>query len=90
VSMSTGSPAASSSTREALLLADEHGLTSIGFPAISTGVFGYPVEEAADVAIDAIRETAPSLEHVRRVRFVLFSPSDLEIHERALAASTPS
>jgi O-acetyl-ADP-ribose deacetylase len=76
--------------REALRLADAHGLTSIAFPAISTGVFGYPIDEAAEVAIDAIWEPAPSLKHVRRVRFVLFSRSDLAVFEDALAASTPS
>lgn len=70
--------------RNALTLADEQELGSIAFPAISTGVFGYPVEEAARVAVAAIRETAPELRHVRRVRLVLFSEQDLEAFRAAL------
>ncbi len=71
--------------RNALRLADDYKLKSIGFPAISTGVFGYPVEEAAEVALRAVAETAPSLKHVQTVRFVLFSDKDLAVHEAALA-----
>jgi O-acetyl-ADP-ribose deacetylase (regulator of RNase III) len=71
--------------RNALRLADENGLQSIGFPAISTGIFGYPVEEAAQVACRVIAETAPTLKHVQTVRFVLFSEKDLAVHQEALA-----
>ena len=70
--------------RNALQLADENELQSIGFPAISTGIFGYPVEEAAAVACRTIAETAPALKHVRTVRFVLFSEGDLAVHREAL------
>lgn len=72
--------------RNALRLADEHGITSIAFPAISTGVFGYPVEEAARVAIGTVLDEAPGLQNVRLIRFVLFGEQDLEVHERILAA----
>lgn len=72
--------------RRALRLADENGLRSIGFPAISTGIFGYPVEAAAEVACRTVAETAPSLKHVRTIRFVLFSERDLAVHREALAA----
>jgi len=71
--------------RNALQLADEKGLQSIGFPAISTGIFGYPVEEAAAVACRSVAESAPSLKHLQRVRFVLFSEKDLAVHQEALA-----
>ncbi len=71
--------------RNSLALAEENGIASIAFPAISTGIFGYPVEEAAGVALGTIREEANSLEHVRLVRFVLHSASDLEAHERVLS-----
>ncbi len=71
--------------RNALRLADEKGLKSVGFPAISTGIFGYPVKEAAAVACRAVAETAPALKHVRTVRFVLFSVGDLALHWGALA-----
>ncbi|MEN2995438.1 MAG: macro domain-containing protein [Acetomicrobium sp.] len=45
--------------RNALKLADEHEIDSIAFPAISTGVFGYPVQEAAEVALRTVKETIP-------------------------------
>lgn len=72
--------------RNSLALADEHAIDSVAFPAISTGVFGYPVEEAAEVALRTVLEEAEKLENVRLVRFVLFGERDLEVHERTLAA----
>jgi O-acetyl-ADP-ribose deacetylase (regulator of RNase III) len=79
----------SSCYRNALSLAEENGVRSIAFPAISTGVFGYPVGEAADVAIRTVREETDRLRTVRLVRFVLFSEGDLLAHERALAGALP-
>lgn len=73
--------------RNALALADESGASSIAFPAISTGVFGYPLDEAAGVALRAVREEAGKLRNVRLVRFVLFGEEDLKAHEEALAAN---
>ncbi|CAN5542609.1 macro domain-containing protein [soil metagenome] len=75
--------------RNALDLAEENGASSVAFPAISTGIFGYPVEEAAGVALRAVRDEAGSLRTVRLVRFVLFSKRDLEAHEWALAEVLP-
>jgi O-acetyl-ADP-ribose deacetylase len=66
--------------RTALRLADERALTSIGFPALSTGVFGYPMRPAAEVALSTVHETAPELEHVRLARFVLFDAEALGVH----------
>jgi O-acetyl-ADP-ribose deacetylase len=71
--------------RNALKLAEEHSIPSIAFPAISTGVFGYPVEEAARVAISTILAEAPGLSSVKLIRFVLFSKMDLEVCERLLS-----
>ncbi|MGH3146865.1 MAG: macro domain-containing protein, partial [Rubrobacter sp.] len=71
--------------RNALALAEEHGIDSVAFPAISTGIFGYPIEAAAEVALGAVRQEAQRLERVRLVRFVLHSASDLEVHERVLS-----
>jgi O-acetyl-ADP-ribose deacetylase (regulator of RNase III) len=68
--------------RDALRLADEHEIVSVAFPALSTGAFGYPMEEAAHVAFQAVRETLPELDHVRTVRFVLYDADALDLHER--------
>ena len=74
--------------RNSLALAEERGIGSVAFPAISTGIFGYPVEEAARVALGAVRAEAESLRRVRLVRFVLHSESDLEVHEGVLSGLT--
>src|SRR5215207_8308100 len=71
--------------RNSLALAEERGIGSIAFPAISTGIFGYPVEAAAEVALGALREEVDNLERVRLIRLVLHSPSDLEAHEKVLS-----
>jgi O-acetyl-ADP-ribose deacetylase len=68
--------------RRALELAAEHGCTSVAFPAISTGVYGYPVELAAPVAVAAVRETLRP--RVELVRFVLFGDQALAAFTRAL------
>ncbi len=70
--------------RNALRLAEEHGLTSVAFPAISTGAFGYPMREAAEVALRTVAELAPTLRSVRRIRFVLRGEAALRAHEEAL------
>lgn len=68
--------------RNALKLAEENGIESIAFPAISTGVFGYPVQQAAEVAFRAIREKITGLQKIKLIRFVLYSDKDLDVHER--------
>lgn len=69
--------------RESILLADERGLTSLSFPAISTGAFGYPVSEAAHVAISAAVDALRSTKFLKLCRFVLFDSDDLRTFERA-------
>src|SRR5579884_656477 len=69
----------------ALDLAERHQIDSIAFPAISTGIFGYPIDAAAEVAFRAIREKILQLRSVKRVRFVLFTEKDRAIHEEALS-----
>src|SRR5688500_10537058 len=54
--------------RSSLGLAEENGIESIAFPAISTGIFGYPVEMAAEVALQTVKEEAEKLEWVRLIR----------------------
>jgi len=63
----------------ALSLAEQYQLHSIAFPAISTGDFGFPLTEAARVAIHCILDEAGSLNSVNHIRFVLSSSSDLDI-----------
>ncbi|HJU53153.1 MAG TPA: O-acetyl-ADP-ribose deacetylase [Pyrinomonadaceae bacterium] len=64
--------------RNSLRLAAEHGLTSIAFPSISTGAFGYPRAEAAGVASLAVAESLGRETTIREVRLVFFSPGDLK------------
>jgi O-acetyl-ADP-ribose deacetylase (regulator of RNase III) len=74
-----------SAYRASLQVAVENGLRTVAFPSVSTGVYGYPVEQAARVALGALKaflvEHAGALE---RVRFVLFSAPDLAVYEEAL------
>jgi O-acetyl-ADP-ribose deacetylase len=71
--------------QQALTLADDHGLSSVAFPAISTGAFGYPMEPAAGVALGAVASRAGTLSSVTRVRFVLRTAADRVVHEAVLA-----
>ena len=70
--------------RNALRLAEEAGIQRIAFPAISTGAFGYPLAEAARVALRTVAAMAPGLASVRQVRFVLFDADDLRVHTKVL------
>lgn len=74
--------------REALRLAEEKGLRSLAFPALSSGAFGYPLEEAAGVALATVLGRIPELSSVRRIRFVLYDAPALAAHAEALAALT--
>lgn len=67
-----------------LKLADEKGIKSISFPAISTGIFGYPVEDAAVIAINTIVDFLKEHEGVKAVRMVLYDRRSREIHKREL------
>jgi len=62
-----------------LNLADKNKVASIGFPAISTGAFGYPIQKATKVGIEAAKDALPECEHVDQVRFVLFKKWDLGV-----------
>jgi O-acetyl-ADP-ribose deacetylase len=71
--------------RNSLALAEERGISSVAFPALSTGVFGYPKGEAAEVTLRAVIEEAESLRSVHLVRFVLFGEEDRQVYEDTLA-----
>jgi O-acetyl-ADP-ribose deacetylase (regulator of RNase III) len=70
--------------RRAIELADEHGCACVAFPAISTGVYGYPVAEAADVALRATSEALAAHSRVVEARFWLYDRSAFDAFDRAL------
>jgi O-acetyl-ADP-ribose deacetylase (regulator of RNase III) len=72
-----------SAYRRSLEVADEIGARSVAFPAISTGIFGYPLDAATEVAVTTVRETPTEVE---LVRFVCFDAETLAAYERVLAA----
>jgi O-acetyl-ADP-ribose deacetylase (regulator of RNase III) len=69
----------------ALRLAEGHGVTTIAFPAISTGAYGYPIRPAAEIALTAVIDHLRGATSLARVTFVLFSADDLRAYEEALA-----
>lgn len=64
----------------ALKLADEKKIESIAFPAISTGAFGYPMKEAAQIAFSSVKKSADELANVKFIRIVLFNAADYNLH----------
>ena len=75
--------------RRALEIARQTGLDSVAFPAISTGVYGYPVEHAARIAVHTVRATTQEFGQIREVLFCCFSADDLEVYERLLDEGAP-
>ncbi|SDX85978.1 O-acetyl-ADP-ribose deacetylase (regulator of RNase III), contains Macro domain [Variovorax sp. YR634] len=71
--------------RRSMALAAGQGVGSIAFPSISTGIYGYPVELAAKVAVSTVREALAVVTSVEEVVFCCFSPGDLAVYEAALA-----
>ena len=67
--------------RNAFKLAEQHKIASVAFPAISTGAFGYPIEPATDVVAAVVNEYCVNAVFLKKVRFVLFSRSDLEVYQ---------
>jgi O-acetyl-ADP-ribose deacetylase (regulator of RNase III) len=69
-----------SAYRESLRVADEVGASTVAFPAVSAGVYGWPLDDAARIAVATVRETDTS---VREARFVLFSDEAYDAFARA-------
>ena len=65
--------------RNSLLLASQHQLSTVAFPSISTGAFGYPREEAAAISSEAIANTLAGNQSIEQVRLVFFQPSDARV-----------
>ena len=76
--------------RKALTIARRENLASITFPSISTGVYGYPVEDAARVAVSAIADALPLLSGPAVVRFSLFDERTFEAYRAAAIATLGS
>ncbi|MFM9269413.1 macro domain-containing protein [Halomonas elongata] len=70
--------------RNALHLAQRHGIARLAFPALSSGAFGYPASEAARIALSTVLATLPDCPAVRRVRFVLFDDASHALHQQWL------
>ena len=70
----------------ALELAEEKGIKSVAFPAISTGAFGFPMERATQIAINTVIKKAEELKQVKNIRFVLFSQKDLKVYEEIMSS----
>ncbi|MFW6230950.1 MAG: macro domain-containing protein [Nanoarchaeota archaeon] len=68
--------------RNALQLAEDKEIASVAFPAISTGAFGYPLEDAARIALRTLKAMAAQLNAVTLIRMVLYSQHDLSVHEQ--------
>jgi len=66
--------------RESVRIADEQGARSIAFPAISTGAFGYPLDEAARIAIPETMKALSNATHLHHIRFVLFDQHSLRVY----------
>ena len=66
-------------TESALLLADKLGATSIAFPALGTGVGGFPMDECAQIMLGKVQKLAPKLQNVKKVLFVLFRSEERRV-----------
>jgi len=73
-----------SAYRESLRLAAEHDARTVAFPAISCGVYGYPVDKAAAIAVSEVRRFLDADERIERVTLTCFGPAVLEAYRRAL------
>ena len=71
--------------RRCLELAAAKGVASLAFPSISTGIYGYPIELAARIAVATVRSSLEKAPGVQEVIFCCFSPGDLQVYESVLA-----
>jgi len=67
--------------KNVLKTAEENNIKSIAFPSISTGAFGYPIEQAAVTALRTIKSSLKDLQSIEKIRFILFSSSDFKIYK---------
>lgn len=67
-----------------LKLAEQHACESVAFPCISTGAYRFPKEQAAQIAVSAVKQTVPTLKFIKEVIFVGFSAEDKAIYDELL------
>ena len=68
----------------ALAIADAYELNSIAFSAISTGVYGYPLEEATEIAVQTVKSKLPHLEYIQEVSFVVFDEKTKKTYKKVI------
>jgi O-acetyl-ADP-ribose deacetylase (regulator of RNase III) len=71
--------------RRSIEIAKVNGLRTIAFPSISTGIYGYPIDQAAPLAVETVSELLASDTAIEEVVFCCFSPNDLAVYQRVLA-----
>jgi O-acetyl-ADP-ribose deacetylase (regulator of RNase III) len=76
--------------RNSLTLAQQHGLRSIAFPAISTGAYGFPIARAAQIALTETKRFLETSQTIERVVFVCFGSSDLQVYQEAFQQLFPA
>ena len=69
--------------RNSLNLALQHDITTIAFPSISTGIYGFPIERASRIALKTVKSFLEAHEHIQNVVFVCFGPRDYGVYQQA-------
>ncbi len=72
--------------RNSLLLAAENNIRTIAFPSISTGVYGFPIDRASEIAVSTVKEFVRSHPSIAEIRFVTFSRSDHDVYARLFSS----
>lgn len=75
--------------RKSMEIAGQHGVRTIAFASISTGIYGYPIELAAPLAVTTVRSALAASASMQEITFCCFSDTDLAVYEAALAAAGP-
>ena len=76
--------------RKSMEIAGQHGVRTIAFPSISTGIYGYPIKLAAPIAVTTVRSALAASASMQEITFCCFSDTDLAVYEAALAAAGPA
>jgi O-acetyl-ADP-ribose deacetylase len=75
--------------RSVMAIAREHAFRTLAFPSISTGIYGFPIDRAAPIAIRTVRDELRQTPRITEVRFICFSRPDLDVYEAVLALVDP-